>query len=412
MDYKKILLNRLLDKYERSKSYLDESSSRRVLIKPLSGEFPEYDLEKLEIKELINSIIQELGRQELVGFEWLKFEKGNIIEKVWLRLDQINQVYQAAGRPLKSGRAFAILVMVKELRENISLPWLRRYLEDTESNIEIKKSATPFLPDDEKDAEAILSALKAINDQNNEERLERIFSLKCFGDSKFFEKNARKKIISVMRKYLLSEIDYIEPPSDDEVLAQVGIVKSPEQIEFCGGLVGELAGKNVDFSMFRQGIAINSHTVKEIEISGLKSVQKVLFIENKTNYIDYLAKKRKESELIIFHGGFYSPVKGLFFKKVYEIGAKAGVPFYHWSDIDIGGFRIFNRLKTNIIPGLKPLLMDKAAFLSKKQYWITFNQKYGSVLEAMLGKNEFFEFHDLISIMLEVRSRLEQEAFL
>lgn len=412
MDYKKAILNILLDKFERSKSYLDNGSSRRILLKLFSKEFPDYNIEKPEIRELINSIVKELEAKQLLGFEWLRFEKGNIIEKVWLRPENIDMAYQEAGRPPKSSRALAIHKMVRELKENISLSWIRKYLEDTESNIEIKKSASPFLPDDEKSAQAVLNALKAINDQNNEEYLERVFSLKCFGDSKFFEKHVRKKVVNIIKKYLLNDFNYIEPLTDDEILAQVGIVRTPEQVDFCGEIVCKLAGEYVDFSVFKHGITINSYTINEIENLDLKSINKVLFIENKANYIDYILKKRNTNELVIFHGGFYSPVKGLFFKKVYESGFKTGVLFYHWSDLDIGGFRIFQRLKKNIVPELKPFLMDKEAFLSRKRYWTTFDEKYGSVLEGMLEKKEFLEFHDVISKMLEVRSKLEQEAFL
>jgi hypothetical protein len=125
-----------------------------------------------------------------------------------------------------------------------------------------------------------------------------------------------------------------------------------------------------------------------------------------------LLKKRAENELVIFHGGFYSPVKGMFFQKIYEIGKRDGVSFYHWGDIDVGGFRMFNRLKTNIIPGLQSYLMDKPAFLSKKQYWLPFDEKYGSILEGMLEKDEFAEFWEVIGAMLTFKSKLEQEAFL
>jgi len=72
-----------------------------------------------------------------------------------------------------------------------------------------------------------------------------------------------------------------------------GIVKAPEQVDFCGGIEGRLEGKNVDFSIFKYGVAINSRTVKYLEISSLKQVQKVLFIENKANYVDYIFKKER-----------------------------------------------------------------------------------------------------------------------
>jgi hypothetical protein len=85
---------------------------------------------------------------------------------------------------------------------------------------------------------------------------------------------------------------------------------------------------------------------------------------------------------------------------------------YHWGDIDVGGFRIFNRLQTNIIPGLKPYLMDKQAFLSQKQYWLAFDAKYGAILQEMLERVQFAEFWEVIGIMLKFKSKLEQEAFL
>jgi hypothetical protein len=412
MDYKKAILNILLDKFERSKSYLGNQSSRRILLNLFSKEFPGYNIEKPEIREFINSIVRELEAEEIIGFEWLKFEKGNIIEKVWLRLENIDAAYREAGRASKSHRALVILQMVRELKEHISLPWVKQYLEDTEANIETHKSASPFLPEDERGAQAVLNALKVIDAHHNEEYLERVFSLKCFGDSKFFEKQVRKRVVNILKRYLPGDLDGIEPPSDDEILAQIGIVSSPEQIDFCGGMVSTLAGKCVDFSVFKQGIAVNSYTAQEMEIVALKSIQKVLFIENKANYLDYLLKKRAENELVIFHGGFYSPVKGMFFQKIYEIGKRDGVSFYHWGDIDAGGFRMFNRLKTNIIPGLQPYLMDKSAFLSKKQYWLPFDEKYGSILEGMLGKDEFAEFWEVIGVMLTFKSKLEQEAFL
>ncbi|NLW48791.1 MAG: hypothetical protein GXY86_15870, partial [Firmicutes bacterium] len=65
MDYKKVILNILLDKFERSKAYLDNGSSRRILLKLFSKEFSDYNIEKPEIKEFINSIVKELEAKQL-----------------------------------------------------------------------------------------------------------------------------------------------------------------------------------------------------------------------------------------------------------------------------------------------------------------------------------------------------------
>jgi hypothetical protein len=153
----------------------------------------------------------------------------------------------------------------------------------------------------------------------------------------------------------------------------VGIVREPERVEFCGNITGTIANKPVDFSIYEQGASINSHDIAKLEINNLPGIRHVVFIENKANYLDYILKRKRYDELVIWHGGFYSPVKGTFFKKVYDAGQQ-NIEYHHWSDIDIGGFRLFKRLKTNIIPDLMPMLMDSAAFESEKKHWVSFGR--------------------------------------
>jgi hypothetical protein len=413
MPHKKLLLNRLLDKFEKSRAYLDEKSARRrVMIQLCAPEFPEYDIEKSEIRNLINSVVHDLDEQGLVGFEWMKHEEGNILHRVWLQLDSISCAYGEAGRIPKKEQANTVLSIIRECQQSVTLPWLAEFLAAAEANLEVNKSATPFLPKEVEQAKAVLRALQGINDQGPEEYLERVFSLRCFGDSKYFENNARGRVISIIRRYLVGEDTVLEAPSDDEILSQVGIVRSPEQIEFCGSMTGNLADRPVDFSVFSHGVTINSPTVADLEITGFPSVKRILFIENKANYLDYVLKNRRDDELVIFHGGFYSPVRGSFFQKVYEAGRRDRVEYHHWSDIDLGGFRIFHRLQSSIIPELMPFLMGREALLSQKQHWASFNEKYGEELEKLLGLPEYAEFHDVIGVMLVEKAKLEQEAFL
>ncbi|MCR4443432.1 MAG: DUF2220 family protein [Peptococcaceae bacterium] len=414
MDYKKLLLDRLLDKFEKSRAYQDVSlARRRIMLKLGPPEFPEYNIEKSETRELVNSAVQELREKGLVDYEWLKHERGNIIDKTWLRLENLSGAYQEAGRVAKSEKAAAVLSAVRKCRQAVSLPWIARFLDDVEAAVVTRKTPLPYLPEEVEQAEAVLRALSAVNEKDEGECLERVFSLRCFGDSKFFERYARKKVAEIIRHYLAKEGDYQETLTEEELLALVGIVKFPEQVEFCGELVGRLSGREVSFGTFKYGLALNSPTLAELEITGFcSSVRRALFIENKANYVDYVAKNKREDELVIFHGGFFSPMRGSFFKKIYEAGKQAGLEFYHWGDLDLGGFRMFHRLKTLIIPDLKPFLMDREAFLSQRQHWSSIDQKYGAELEKLLKREDYGEFHDVIRLMLAEKVRLEQEAFL
>jgi len=411
MNYKNLILTRLLDKYEKSKFYLDKNKlNRRILLKLNSSEFPEYDIENTEVKEHINSVIDELYRNGFIEYEWLKHEENNIIDKIWPVIDRIDEIYKDTERVPKKTKVNNVIIMLKEARENISELWIRKFLEDTELSIESKRSITPFLPDDLEIIKALLVSLKVIDNKGDEEYLERVFSLKCFNDSKFFEKNLKKRLIDIIKKYFSSED--AEGYTDEEILAQINIVKAPEQIDFCGNVTGIIEGRQINFSLFKKGITINSPTARELELIEVTSTDRILFIENKANYIDYILKKREKNELVIFHGGFYSPLKGLFFKKIYDACAGQNVEFYHWGDIDAGGFKMFTRLKSNIIGELKPYLMDREAFISKRNYWMTFDKNYGCSLKEMLKKEEFREFHNVIELMVQEKARLEQEAFL
>lgn len=173
-----------------------------------------------------------------------------------------------------------------------------------------------------------------------------------------------------------------------------------------------LNGKQVDFSPFCYGTSINSQTVKSIQITSLENVDRILFIENKANYIDYIFNNEHSRDLIVFHGGFYSPVKGLFFEKLYEAIKDQDIECYHWSDIDLGGFMIFNRLKKCIIPSLKPYKMDEISFMSRQDFWQPFDDRYATSLAKLLEDKDYSEFHNLIRLMLNEGAWLEQEAFL
>lgn len=411
MMYKKLLLERLLGKYEKSRTYTGQSAgSRRILIKLLQGDFPEYNLESPEVRETINSVILEIAAKELVDYSWLKHEKGNIIEKVWLRMDSLQRAYSEIGKTPKGEVVDEILGMVHQAQSEISSEWIKHYLNDLHAGIEQKRSAQPLLPDDAEYARVLLTTLKAIDKTGQEECLERVFSQKHFGDSKFFEKTVRKKTAGIIRKYLNGALD-TETLTDDETLCSVGIVKAPEMFDFCGNLIASLQKRTVDFSPFIYGATINSKTAVDMEITLPDSVRRVLFIENKANYLDYL-KKRRPEELIVYHGGFYSPLKGIFFNKLYLAGLQAGAEFFHWSDIDLGGFHLFVRLRDCIIPELQPYLMDEEAFLSKKHMGMSFDDKYASLLVALLEKPEYGIFHPVIKTMLQERIRIEQEAFI
>jgi hypothetical protein len=459
MEYKKLILGRLLDKYEKSKSFTDETSNRRILLKMGDRDLPEYDVEKPLVRETFNSVVKELAGKELVGFEWLKYETGNIIDKVWLLAGNVEEAYLEISRKPKRDVLDVLLQYADRLSGKIAqrnkrvmqgnegviqenaggtpenkdinagkcirsfddaeevdsgteiLGWMEHFLNDVRRNIENRSTVSGLLPDDEEQAFAVLRVFEEIIGLEGGEFLERAFSLRCFGDSKYFEKKVKSRVAGIIRRYFNKPEESVEM-TDDEILAQTGILQSPELIEFKGGLVGEINGRSIDFSVFVYGASINSDTVRGLKINGMGQVKRILFIENKANYLDFTSKNADPTLMTVFHGGFYSPLKSLFLKKLSDAATDLGVDFYHWSDIDLGGFLIFNRLKINIIPGLKPYLMDVEALKSRARHAVPIDKKYADKIERLLDDPEFAEFRGVMEYMLEYRIKLEQEAFL
>ena len=411
MNYEKLILDKLLDKYEKSKSFAGESSNRRIMLKILAGEVTEYDIEKPLVRETFNSAIQDLAGKGLIEFSWLKYEKGNIIEKVWLNISNVNLSYALIGRKAKRDSLETILEYATKLLENGPQGWITDFLRGIEIKIKNCHSISGLLPSDEEQAMAILRAMEGIQKLKGGDILERVFSLYTFGDTKYFEKNIRHRVVKIIKGYCIDAETQGEI-ADEEALAEVGILKSPQQVEFRGGFLGKIGERHVDFSAFPYGVSINSDTVKKLTFLNMWDISKIVFIENKANYVDFVAKSKNFSVMAVFHGGFYGSLKEIFFEKLYAAAASNGTVLYHWGDIDLGGFLMFARLKANIIPGLKSYLMDSKALMSRVQFASSFDVKYAKRLEALLGDERFAEFWDVIKVMLDRGIRLEQEAFL
>ncbi|NLB43061.1 MAG: hypothetical protein GX815_12580, partial [Clostridiales bacterium] len=62
---------------------------------------------------------------------------------------------------------------------------------------------------------------------------------------------------------------------------------------------------------------MNSMTIKEFKVSNLY-VNKVIIIENKSVYYEYQNIFNHDNTLLVYLGGFFSPIKRLFLEKIYK----------------------------------------------------------------------------------------------
>ncbi len=556
MNYQDSIINLLLDKYEVSRHFQGTAQvNRRVVLKFNKRDYPLYDIEKVEVKEAIHHAALSLQKQGLITVEWMKYEVGNIMSRVFLNLDMLPEAYAFVQRKGKEEILSEMQHELKKLEGCISTPWIKGFCTSMMQEIEERKDFPKYLPRDEEDFHLLLAALRGIEEKGEDELLERIYSCRFLGGSKEFEKRMRSRLVTIIRNFLLEGTDV----DDEELLEHIGLIKTSEDLSFFGPLVINLHGQVIDFSPFSYGASMNTEMIKHFEVAELP-VDRVVTIENKAAYLEYIKNAcsassahtlahssattkeeiqeniqqkpvvatpetregtdsrfipflrklsavpettlespstlrnvgqmeqvgqvgrmgQMEQELVVYLGGFYSPVKRLFLEKIYnhlreyraavvpgtagtagvqgapvapvvpEATATPGIPgvtvapgmpwipgtpgspgmpltpetagvpgthetpetpvtFYHWGDLDLGGFQIFVHLK-NLIPELQPLHMDVATLKENAKFGDTYDGKYRKRLQQLLDKEEYAVFYEVIQAMLHLGIKLEQEA--
>lgn len=405
------LITALLNKYERSSFFrTDTVPTKRILLKLYENgkcEFSDYNIENSEQRIRVNECIQALAHKGFVRFEWMKGEENHIISKVWLNMEDLQNVYCFVHRQPQSDILSNIEVELAECMESIRLQWIKDYLQDTCGYIRQMRKLHALVPENAQDRKSLLQALRYIDANKDNELLKRVFSVRCFGDSKHFERIVEARLLRILKKYL----DCDDQTTDEQLLNQIGIKKYPEQFEFCGPISLNFPdGKCLDFSNLCGGSTVYGQDMAAAQITLSKGVRCILSIENKANYFDYISKHRKPEELVIYHGGQYSPSKQIFLQAVARSSEQ--LPWYHWGDIDYGGFSMLARLRREINSSIQPYRMNKQELITFAALTTSFSSEYSHKLHELSARAELRDCSECLTYMQERCMRLEQEALL
>ncbi|MCL2125720.1 MAG: DUF2220 domain-containing protein [Oscillospiraceae bacterium] len=408
-DYKKKILTLLVNWYEGSPAYVrGEPPSRRRIMRLYDNgktDFPLYDIENHIARKDINQAVFDMAEAGLVGYEWMRGQRNHIISGVWLRFEKIDSVYDLLERTPKGDEAEEAAAGLERLREMSAEQWVVDWADEKLADIRKKRSIGNALPTDASERGDLLKALSLLGGET--EVLERVFSIRCFGDSKRFERTVKSRLIRIVKKYLAVE----DNVTDEAALRLVGLSRYPEQFEFSGAVAISLPGGEIDYSPLPNGGALTNEDLSIGSLSIAPSIRRILSIENKANYVEYVRKGRSDEELVLFHGGQYSPAKRLFLQQIV-----AAMPdnclFSHWGDIDFGGFSMLARLRREIFPDVRPYLMGKAELLKYADLCAKFDKGYADKLSGLLRQPELADCAECIEYMLEMGVRLEQEAML
>jgi hypothetical protein len=409
-DYGKQILTILLDWYENSSAYVrgQKPSRRRIMRLYDDGktDFSAYNIEDHQVRNDINHAVLYLTDKGFIEYRWMRGQQDHILANLWLNADAIEQAYAWLGRRPKGDVVEELLSRLSTLLNQTETNWARRWLEDTIEVISKKRSIGAVMPESPSERDDLLKAVSYLANNAEIETLERVFSMRCYGDSKHFERLVKARLARILRKYLVQD-----DCSDEDALRTAGIVPYPEQFAFSGSLSIIFPQGTIDFTPLPFGGTLTIDDIRQGRIVLGQDIRRVLSIENRANYIDYIHKAKRSDEFVLFHGGQFSPAKRMFLNAIVSsIPDDCG--FFHWGDIDYGGFSMLARLRREILPTVQPWRMNQNELTQYTQFTAGFSDTYGKRLASLLNMLELSDCYSCIEYMIKAGVRLEQEAML
>lgn len=384
-EYEKAIINELLDKYERSRSFTGDNKVNQKFVVKVGSMFPQYaDHAYFEVFQYVNEAIDIIVRKQLVS---AKINKARVCSEVILNTAAIEHAYKYIGRTPKRYINDSILKLLEEYTNRNEI--LKRYCE---AQVERVRSNRPiqYFSGNIRELANILIAVDALF-KVEEETYVRDFSVRIFKDSKTFE-HISSKVINLI-------FDYGDFPEKNQVMESLNIVKNPTYVNFKGAGTIVISGQRIDLSALKSDIAVSSEMLADIDRIDITG-NSVMTVENLTSF----HTADSSDNFIIYLGGFHNRIRREFIKKIYRQNPE--IEFYHFGDIDAGGFYILAHLRRQTGIDFMPYKMDLETLKKYRNYSkrLTLNDR--ERLERLQGS----EFNDVIQYMLEHDCKLEQEA--
>lgn len=409
---RRMILSRLLDKYENSKHLLQPGvSTRRVMLRIDQKELPEYKYDEgSAIRDAYNNAAVSLEKDGLVSVEWARPSRMSVIA---LNLHSLDEAYCQCGRQHPRDRADAVIALLESALPEPSCDWIACWKQEVCEMAYRTYKVPSFCRDDLSTLEKLAAAFRVYDSLNGSPISMRAFSIACFQDSKLFERECRDEFLRIAEKYdvELNETCQQQDLSQREMLAFLGIYARPELFELSGSCKIKTSDGLIDLAAAGKfGIGLPSTMTDSILAFDLTGISKITLIENKTNYDEYLLSEKSADELVLFHGGFLSPQK----KTLYEMLSRSvydGIAVFFWADIDLGGFRMFEKLQA-IFPGLCPMRMCAEDVVKYHASGKSRGADYLAQLEDCLREKKYPLFSEAITQILTYGVTIEQEVFL
>lgn len=398
-DYIKEILDRLMKKYQNRAARPEGGlKNRRIILKPteIYRNYADNNAD-ISVKQEIHEAVESLTDMGMVTADHLKFSTD--IEKIYLCAEKAEEIYQyleetygdvPRGRLRQQAEA---LLDACDCRETGAGGLVRMYCLGIRSQLE-----RPLYLPEPKLIEANLKMLKFM-EENREDIYVKEASMLVYGDSKWFEEHNYEEICNIARLALNKPRE--EDEQNDAVLAQYHILPTEQEIFIKGNWRLEWEDHVIEAAGLKGGIAVLSNDIQHIKKIKI-TAPRLMTVENKTSY----QRMQPGEAAFMYLGGFAARYQIFFLMKAFQ--DNPGLEFWHFGDIDVGGFLIHRHLcRASGIKfrmyhmGIAQLEDDRYKPCRKK---LTENDR-----NRMKGLMEEKTYRDVLRYMEEHDVKLEQE---
>ena len=391
------LLIYLLEKYERHAFSWDKNKTKRTISldvekSPLFKNYVDAKVSYLFINQYEKDI------KELIELHFINVKRdkntGQILKIIFLD-ESYERCNELLNRIPQNDIYFTYQKTIENLKKGINSPVSIKFLEYLEERISSHQPFSSYLKDFN-DLPLYIEMINKISFQD-EEILLRVFSKKNFKDSKLIERNESKLL------KLFNDFDIRDYKDFEELLSEHNIVKIKGPVVVKNGLTFKINNQTISLDDLNEEFYFSLELLEKMEILNI-SKKKVITIENLTTFYTF----NDDSFVVIYLGGFHNRVRRLLIEKIFAFNPN--LDFYHFGDIDYGGFEILLDLRNKTNINFQPYMMSVDELKRYKDECLSLTENDKRRLESLLENGTKIEFNDVISYMLENDIKLEQES--
>ena len=395
----KQILQKLLTKFESSKTYKGENSvTQSFSIKP-SEVFNEYEKDSADINQ-----IEDFEKQCCL----LESENFIHIDRKYERITKItaessdenwNKIRRILGVKDKKTRQQEEILFYSKIYENPSCHQIVKDFCKTQSErLEKGKNAEFSL----EEARNILQLLTFILENKNE-ILERELSISVLSDSKKWENYYRNKVLRILKKsgYFESLIENCADEKEENkvILEECNVFSNPSYVYFKGNGKITFQNGNIIPIVPETPLALSSTSIKDIAAFEIKDT-KIMTVENLTSF-----NRIKEADTFyIFLSGYHNSAKQNFIKMLHSQNQQK--KYLHFGDMDPDGFYILQNLCTKTNINFEPYKMGIEELEKYSSFAKPLEENDLKKAKTLIEKGRFAE---IMNYMLEKNQKLEQE---